>query len=77
MRRVAIGPWRAGLLAFLTFGAASASAQILPPGTTPTKLTTGYVFTEGALYDHSGGVYFEDMAISRACAARQKAPALK
>jgi len=61
MRRVAIGPWRAGFLAFLTFGAASASAQILPPGTTPTKLTTGYVFTEGALYDHSGGVYFEDM----------------
>ncbi len=35
--------------------------QILPPGTTPTKLATGYVFTEGALYDHNGGVYFEDM----------------
>jgi len=40
---------------------AKASAQILPPGETPTKLATGYVFTEGALYDHNGGVYFEDM----------------
>src|SRR5438270_766911 len=39
----------------------SAHAQILPPGTTPTKLTTGYVFTEGPLYDRAGGVYFEDM----------------
>lgn len=36
-------------------------ADILPPGTTPTKLVTGYVFTEGPLYDRAGGVYFEDM----------------
>jgi len=26
-----------------------ALAQILPPGATPTKLATGYAFTEGAL----------------------------
>ena len=39
----------------------SAQAQILPPGGTPTRLATGYVFTEGPLYDRSGGVYFEDM----------------
>jgi gluconolactonase len=39
----------------------SAHAQILPPGATPTRLTTGYVFTEGPLYDRAGGVYFEDM----------------
>src|SRR5262249_18056398 len=40
---------------------AMASAQILPPGETPTKLATGFVFTESPLYDHNGGVYFEDM----------------
>jgi gluconolactonase len=39
----------------------SARAQILPPGVTPTRLATGYVFTEGPLYDRVGGVYFEDM----------------
>src|SRR5262245_4715944 len=61
MRRVALCRWGAGLLTFLALGAGSASAQILPPGTTPTKLATGYVFTEGALYDRAGGVYFEDM----------------
>ncbi len=39
----------------------SAQAQILPPGATPTRLATGYVFTEGPLYDRAGGVDFEDM----------------
>jgi len=61
MRRVALGRLGASVLAFLAFGADFASAQILPPGTTPTKLAPGYVFTEGALYDPTGGVYFEDM----------------
>ena len=45
---------------FLALGF-SAQAQILSPGTTPTRLSTGYVFTEGPLYDRAGGVYFEDM----------------
>ena len=49
------------VVAFIPLAAAGASAQILPPGATPTKLATGYVFTEGALYDPTGGVYFEDM----------------
>jgi gluconolactonase len=35
--------------------------DIVLPGTTPIKLSTGYVFTEGPLYDRAGGVYFEDM----------------
>ncbi len=48
-------------LVFVLLATASASAQILPPGTTPTRLATGYVFTESPLYDHDGGVYFEDM----------------
>ena len=33
----------------------------MPPGTTPTRLATGFVFTESPLYDHNGGVYFEDV----------------
>src|SRR5215470_16360450 len=49
--------------------AAPAAAQILPPGATPTKLTpannlvggVGINFTEGALYDGNGGVYFSDL----------------
>jgi gluconolactonase len=42
-------------------------AQILPVGAVPTKLSPAsvngiaIVFTEGALWDGSGGVYFEDM----------------
>jgi gluconolactonase len=40
---------------------AAVQAQILPPGMTPTKLVTGFVFTESPLYDGAGGVYFEDM----------------
>src|SRR5437868_2210863 len=39
----------------------SARAQILPLGATPTRLATGYVFTEGPLYDRTAGIYFEDM----------------
>ena len=44
-----------------------AVAQILPAGAVPTKLTPAsvngiaIVFTEGALWDGSGGVYFSDM----------------
>jgi hypothetical protein len=45
---------------FLAIGF-SAQAQILPLGATSTRLSTGYVFTEGPLYDRAGGVYFEDM----------------
>jgi gluconolactonase len=47
--------------------AAPAAAQILPAGAVPTKLTPAgvgginIVFTEGALWDGSGGVYFSDM----------------
>jgi hypothetical protein len=51
-----IGSW----IPLLAIGFA-AQAQILPPGATPTRLATGYVFTEGPLYDRAGGVYFEDM----------------
>ena len=61
MRHAALERWGLSVVVFLPLAAASASAQILPPGATPTKLTTGYVFTEGALYDPTGGVYFEDM----------------
>jgi gluconolactonase len=39
----------------------TSTAQILPAGSTPTKLATGFVFTESPLYDGAGGVYFEDM----------------
>jgi gluconolactonase len=53
----------------LLFGAAAnpAQAQILPAGAVPTKLTPASVggiaiaFTEGALWDGTGGVYFSDM----------------
>ena len=49
-------------IAVLITGLQPVQAQILPPGTTPTKLSTGYVFTEGPLYDPaSASVYFEDM----------------
>jgi hypothetical protein len=68
----AFGAWSLGRHSFgiLALGAVVASAQLLPPGTTPTKLVTGYVFTEGALYDQSGGVYFEDMHPSGLVAPR-------
>ena len=57
----ALERWSLSVVVFLPLAAASASAQILLPGATPTKLTTRYVFTEDALYDPTGGVYFEDM----------------
>ena len=41
--------------------ASSAAAQIVPPGSVPTQLVTGYGFTEGPLYDGAGGVLFSDM----------------
>ncbi len=39
-------------------------AQILPPGATAQLLNTGFMFTEGPLYDGNGGVYFSDMGPS-------------
>jgi len=48
----------AGLLA------APATAQILPPGATVTRLVTGYSFTEGPVYDRAGGVYFTNLIFS-------------
>jgi gluconolactonase len=53
--------WALAGVALILLTATCASAQIQLPGATPTKLATGYVFTEGALYDPNGGVYFEDM----------------
>jgi gluconolactonase len=52
-----------GIVVFVLvlIASSAARAQILPPGTTPTRLSTGFVFTESPLYDHHGGVYFEDM----------------
>jgi gluconolactonase len=40
------------------------SAQILPPGATPTRLATGYNFTEGPVYDRNGGVYFTNLVFA-------------
>jgi gluconolactonase len=61
------------ILILLTASAATpAMAQILPPGATPTKLTPAsvggiaIVFTEGALYDGNGGVYFSDLHAANA-----------
>ena len=55
-------------LSLLTASAPTpAIAQILPAGAAPTKLTPAsvggiaIVFTEGALWDGNGGVYFSDM----------------
>jgi gluconolactonase len=39
-------------------------AAILPPGATPTRLATGYAFTEGPVYDGNGGVYFTNLVFS-------------
>jgi gluconolactonase len=48
--------------------AAAADAQILPAGSVATRLVTGYGFTEGPLYDRSGGgagrVLFTDLGRS-------------
>jgi gluconolactonase len=59
-------------LMLLTASAATpAIAQILPAGATPTKLTPASVggiaiaFTEGALWDGTGGVYFSDLHDAR------------
>jgi gluconolactonase len=60
--------WLGAAVALLYSTAAfPASAQILPPGAAPAKVTPAsvgsiaIVFTEGALWDGSGGVYFSDM----------------
>ena len=58
--------YTAALMLFFV-AARPATAQILPPGATPTKLTPTSVggfslrFTEGPLYDRAGGVYFTDL----------------
>jgi gluconolactonase len=39
-------------------------AQVLPPGATAQLLDTGFMFTEGPLYDGNGGVYFSDLGPS-------------
>ena len=55
-------PAKAIVLFLLIAGSHSiASGQILPPGATPTRLATGFVFTEGPLDDGTGGVFFSDM----------------
>jgi gluconolactonase len=56
------------LLILVAF-AAPGAAQILPAGAVATRLVTGYGFTEGPLYDRSGGgagrVLFSDVNNSR------------
>jgi gluconolactonase len=62
--------WAALAGFLLLFLSAPAVAQILPAGAVPTKLTPAsvggiaIVFTEGALWDGSGGVFFSDMHAS-------------
>jgi hypothetical protein len=48
----------------LALATSQASAEILPPGATPTPLATGYNFTEGPVYDGAGGVYFTNLVFS-------------
>ena len=48
-------------MAIVLLAGGPASGQIVPPGTTPTQLVTGYNFTEGPLYDGAGGVFFSDL----------------
>jgi gluconolactonase len=61
MRHLALGRYGIVVFVLVLLAASAAMAQILPPGTTPTRLATGLVFTESPLYDHNNGVYFEDM----------------
>jgi gluconolactonase len=51
-------------LVLLALATSQASAEILPPGATPTRLATGYNFTEGPVYDGAGGVYFTNLVFS-------------
>jgi gluconolactonase len=40
---------------------AAVMAQILPPGAVPTRVATGFNFTEGPVYDGQGSVYFTNL----------------
>jgi gluconolactonase len=46
-----------------------AAGQFLPPGSTPTRLVTGYSFTEGPVYDGAGGVYFTNLVFANQAAS--------
>src|SRR5262245_14706027 len=52
------------VLVLVGVGAASSSAQILPPGAMVKQLVTGYQFTEGPVYDGAGGVLFTNLNFS-------------